>query len=407
MKPILTLSFLAMILVFACKSNNVSQADIVNEAETENLDSTAYYELIQKSKSIKNNEYLVIEESEADEFNLEKIKAITEFERTILNDWIELPNYYDTLPDLKTISDQDLESIVYSRCSTIDKAKPEALRTMSGVGEKQNSFFLFELSRIEIPVRIHIINNDSGFTMQDINGNSLKKITRSHINNQLSTLNEAFNIHDIFFRLESIDSVRNTTWNESGTYYYSPRTLYEMLDSLSQTPETHLNIFIIDGRKSGHFILGEATFPWDLGAGRYDDYIVITCRSMPGFHNNSKNSANEGKTLIHEVGHYLGLWHTFEGGGRECDSPDNDGCYYGDRVPDTPAQKICHFGSCDCNKKACNTCDEPGVDPVHNYMGYNDDSCMFEFTPLQITRIYEATYFHRKQYFKSDYDILQ
>ena len=71
---------------------------------------------------------------------------------------------------------------------------------------------------------------------------------------------------------------------------------------------------------------------------------------------------------------------------------------------DTPPQKFCHFGECDCDGKKCDTCLEDELaDPVHNYMGYNDDACLNELTLGQISRIYKATYFHRPQYMRNDY----
>lgn len=80
----------------------------------------------------------------------------------------------------------------------------------------------------------------------------------------------------------------------------------------------------------------------------------------------------EGSTAIHETGHWFGLRHTFEGG---CDGD-------GDGIDDTPASLqtfYCPQGSDTCP-------DQPGLDPIHNYMSYND--CRSEFTPGQISRMH-------------------
>ena len=86
---------------------------------------------------------------------------------------------------------------------------------------------------------------------------------------------------------------------------------------------------------------------------------------------------NMGRTATHEVGHYLGLYHTFEGG---CSSPaDCDST--GDLICDTNPQANPNYG-CPLSVSSCGN-----PDPIHNYMDYVDDPCLWEFTPEQVNRM--------------------
>ena len=78
------------------------------------------------------------------------------------------------------------------------------------------------------------------------------------------------------------------------------------------------------------------------------------------------------------MGHWTGVSHVFENG---CDS-------IGDFVDDTPAQREQLYG---CPEKSDTCPDDPGKDPIHNYMNYTDDSCRNQFTRLQIRTLNRYT----------------
>ena len=134
-----------------------------------------------------------------------------------------------------------------------------------------------------------------------------------------------------------------------------------------------LNVYAAD---IGGGLLGWAYFPKGYNNGRdYIDGVVVLDESMPG---GTAAPYNEGDTLTHEVGHWMMLEHTFKGG---C-SASNDG------VADTPREAYPQFY---CDAEDTDTCERsPGLDPIHNFMDYTQDSCMDMFTEGQSARMSDA-----------------
>lgn len=86
---------------------------------------------------------------------------------------------------------------------------------------------------------------------------------------------------------------------------------------------------------------------------------------------------NNGRTLTHEMGHYLGLRHIWGDG-------FFNGCAVDDGISDTPNQNAATNYNCDFS---LNTCDEGASDMpdmVENYMDYNEDDCYNMFTIEQV-----------------------
>lgn len=151
-----------------------------------------------------------------------------------------------------------------------------------------------------------------------------------------------------------------------------------LVKALSIWPNTeYYNVWVvnkIDGKDgitgSGSYTAGYAYFP---GAPAGLDGTVMLA---------SKAQAGE-ITLVHEIGHAFGLYHTFQGDGGGTACPSNNDCTQdGDRVCDTDPHRRSPF-NCPAGTNPCTN--QPYGDVVHNFMDYSN--CQDRFTPGQKNRI--------------------
>ena len=211
-----------------------------------------------------------------------------------------------------------------------------------------------------IDVYFHVIRRGSGVANGDI--------TSSMISQQISVLNAAFASTDWRFNLVATTRTTNSTWFNSCA---SSSIETQMKNALRQGTADDLNIYSCN--PSGG-LLGWATFPSGYAGRPSYDGVVLLHSSLPG---GSADPYNEGDTGTHEVGHWMGLYHTFQGGCAK--SPSG-----GDQVSDTPAEKSPAYG-CPGGRDSCRNL--AGLDPIENFMDYTDDSCMFTFTDGQDARM--------------------
>ena len=211
-----------------------------------------------------------------------------------------------------------------------------------------------------IPVYFHVIRRGTGISNGDI--------PDSMITNQMAVLNNAFAATGWAFSLVATTRTTNTTWFNG---CYSSTTEMQIKNALRQGSADDLNIYSCNP-SSG--ILGYATFPSGYSSNPKRDGVVLLYSSLPG---GSAAPYNEGDTGTHEVGHWMGLYHTFQGG---CARKTTGG----DQVADTPAEKSPAYG-CPQGRDSCRNL--AGLDPIENFMDYTDDSCMFRFSTGQDTRM--------------------
>jgi hypothetical protein len=207
-----------------------------------------------------------------------------------------------------------------------------------------------------INVYFHVINRGSGVSNGDI--------TTQMINDQMNVLNAAYAGWGWSFNLVQVTRTTNSTWY-NGCYGTSESA---MKTALRQGTADDLNIYSCNPSNG---ILGYATFPSSYASKPKLDGVVILYSSVPG---GSAAPYNLGDTATHEVGHWMGLYHTFQGG---CNGN-------GDYVSDTAAEKSAAFG-CPNGRDSCRN--KAGLDPITNFMDYTDDACMFQFTSGQDTRM--------------------
>jgi hypothetical protein len=225
-----------------------------------------------------------------------------------------------------------------------------------------------------IPVVVHIITHGNGTTGD---------ISDAMVQSQIDVLNEDYNAIsgtpgedgtytaiEFYLATEDPDGFPTTgITRTANTTWYNDQDEQGFKSALMWDPHRYLNFYL-----NNTVYLGYAWFP-QWGVGTWQDGVVITWRAFG--RPSPMYPYNQGRTATHEVGHWLGLLHPFQGG---CGSPTN--CYTTadlicDTEPDASSTYGCPVGSTSCGGERV---------PVENYMEYSDDACMTKFTAEQMRR---------------------
>ncbi|PWY78388.1 hypothetical protein BO94DRAFT_174614 [Aspergillus sclerotioniger CBS 115572] len=241
------------------------------------------------------------------------------------------------------------------------------------------------VSSIEIETWFHIVSSNG----------AANTVSDEMITSQLSYLQKAYQSATISYRLEGVTRQVNDSWarnddelgmknalrrgNYSTLNVYFQTDLQESSDGASRATREVDNARTDVSDQSSN-VLGFCTLPDPSvnASSPRSSYIKDGCNvlaeTMPG---GSLTQYNQGGTAVHEIGHWNGLLHTFEG---ESCSADNEGDY----IDDTPEQSEPTNG-CPAEKDSCP--DLPGLDAIHNFMDYSSDDCYENFTPDQAQRM--------------------
>ena len=263
-----------------------------------------------------------------------------------------------------------------SRCMTpdLDPEEAEAVERQFEADSMYAPVYAQSISNpVSITVNFHVVRSSTG----------AGDVSDSRLNSQITTLNNSYASKGFTFVRGTTSRVNNSTWYSMGygtTAERDAKYNYNTGDNGNANDSRYVLNFYTANLGGG--LLGWATFPWDRSGNPRMDGVVILNSSING---GTATPYNLGDTAVHEVGHWLGLYHTFQGG---CGTGNNTTS--GDRVTDTNAEASAASG-CPSGR---DTCSYAGTDPITNFMDYSTDSCMYLFSTGQANRMvsYASTY---------------
>ncbi|NNC15623.1 zinc metalloprotease [Corallococcus exiguus] len=254
------------------------------------------------------------------------------------------------------------QAIPHRGCATVEPSADEKLEIEAAIAGRVSA--KRAVGSVNVPVYFHVIRKGTGVANGDV--------PDSQITAQMNVLNAAYANTPFKFTLAGTDRTTNTSWFALAQGSTNEKN---MKNTLRKGGKESLNIYTAN--LSGG-LLGWATFPSSYSSQPKMDGVVMLYSSVPG---GTASPYNLGDTGTHEVGHWVGLYHTFQGG---CSAS-------GDSVSDTPPEASPAYG-CPAGR---DTCSGGGADPIYNFMDYTDDSCMNQFTAGQSARADSLTATYR------------
>jgi len=277
------------------------------------------------------------------------------------------------------------------RCGTPPisaRAQPRSTSDCSFAGTTINSSYNALVgSDYVVPVVFHVIHKSDNTGL----------LTPQQIENQMAVLNEDFAgftgdyvkngsiisggqgvSTSIRFDLVEIKYWEDNEWFTDAGANAPSEFKSTIINNPAYNTTEYLNVYTNDAGASlgpDFAALGYATLPAGSAGGVSDGIVML--HSTIGGRDNGYGNYNQGRTLVHEVGHYLGLEHTFYPNGY-CDLPND--YTHGDLIADTPAQQNPDFDSAPSSD-----CGSPSA--IENFMNYSIDDAMFTFSEEQTNRM--------------------
>jgi hypothetical protein len=201
-------------------------------------------------------------------------------------------------------------------------------------------------------------------------------VSDKQIADQMEVMNADYKSANISFTFKNTTRIENADWFINAAPGMPQERV--MKQQFHKGDSTALNIFTAQFNDTTP-TLGYASLPSSYQSDPVSDGVIVRHSVLPG---GSTVNYNHGRTTVHEIGHWLGLYHTFEGG---CEG-------VGDNIADTAPESSGADG-CPAGRKSCSN--SPLLDPIHNFMDYSWDMCMTHFTPGQAVRMHEVIWAFR------------
>ena len=267
-----------------------------------------------------------------------------------------------------TPTDEELESVRREVEGGI-RARARARRSHDGSAHLEGDSS-FDDAVMVFPLVVHVLHSAR------VPGS---RVSEDTIRQQVAVLNSAYggathgDSPDTMIRFKLKGRIRYTESHTYASACWTKSLAYRKAYTVADP--TVINVFVCPA--NGY--LGWAYLPWQHKEGSVYQAITINGQTMPG---GSMRNLNLGDTLVHEMGHYLGLLHTFSSEG-SCGRGD-------DGIADTPYERTPSYS---CNVK--DTCSQPGADPIYNFMDQSPDYCMDRFTEGQVVHMQKMVSHYR------------